>query len=66
MKMQTLKDLYIDELKDIYDAEHQILKALPKMAKEATHDELKAAIEAHLEQTEGQIERLEQSQGHEM
>jgi ferritin-like metal-binding protein YciE len=60
MKMQTLKDLYIDELKDIYDAEQQIAKALPKMAKEATNDELRAAIEGHLEQTMGQIERLEQ------
>jgi ferritin-like metal-binding protein YciE len=60
MKMQTLKDLYIDELKDIYDAENQIVKALPKMAKEAGNEELRAAIEQHLDQTQTQIERLEQ------
>jgi ferritin-like metal-binding protein YciE len=60
MKMQTLKDLYIDELKDMYDAENQIVKALPKMAKEATNEELRAAIEQHLDQTQTQIERLEQ------
>jgi ferritin-like metal-binding protein YciE len=60
MKMQTLKDLYIDELKDVYDAENQIAKALPKMAKEASNEELRAAIEQHLDQTQTQIERLEQ------
>ena len=60
MKMQTLKDLYLDELKDIYDAEQQLTKALPKMAKEATNEELRAAIEQHLDQTQTQIERLEQ------
>jgi ferritin-like metal-binding protein YciE len=60
MKMNTLKDLYLDELRDVYDAENQILKALPKMAKEATNEELKAAIELHLDQTQTQIERLEQ------
>src|SRR5829696_4289225 len=60
MKMQTLKDLYLDELKDTYDAEQQLLKALPKMAKEATNEELRAAMEQHLDQTQTQIERLEQ------
>lgn len=60
MKMQTLKDLYLDELKDTYDSEQQIVKALPKMAKEATNEELRAAIEQHLDQTQTQIERLEQ------
>ena len=60
MKMQTLKDLYLDELKDTYDAEHQILKALPKMAKEASNEELRAAFEQHLDQTQTQVERLEQ------
>src|SRR3954465_14048816 len=60
MKMQTLKDLYIDELKDVYDAENQIAKALPKMAKAAGNEELRAAIEQHLDQTQTQIERLEQ------
>jgi ferritin-like metal-binding protein YciE len=60
MKMNTLKDLYLDELKDVYDAEQQIAKALPKMAKEATNEELRAAVEQHLDQTQTQIERLEQ------
>lgn len=60
MKMNTLKDLYLDELKDVYDAENQLLKALPKMAKEATNEELRAAIEQHLDQTQTQVERLEQ------
>ncbi|MGV3771452.1 MAG: ferritin-like domain-containing protein [Verrucomicrobiales bacterium] len=59
MKMETLQELYVDELKDIYDAENQLLKALPKMAKAATNEELRAAFEEHLEQTQGQIERLE-------
>src|SRR4051812_13928019 len=60
MKMQTLKDLYIDELKDTYDSENQILKALPKMAKAAGNEELRAAFEQHLDQTQTQIERLDQ------
>jgi ferritin-like metal-binding protein YciE len=60
MKMNTLKDLYLDELKDVFDAENQIAKALPKMAKEATNEELRAAIEQHIDQTQTQIERLEQ------
>jgi ferritin-like metal-binding protein YciE len=60
MKMQTLKDLYLDELKDTYDAEQQLLKALPKMAKEASNEELRAAFEQHLDQTQTQVERLEQ------
>lgn len=60
MKMNTLQDLYLDELKDIYDAENQLLKALPKMAKTAENEELSAAIEQHLDQTQSQIERLEQ------
>src|SRR6476469_4557603 len=60
MKMQTLRDLYIDELKDIYDAENQIVKALAKMAKAASNEELRAAFEQHLDQTQTQIERLEQ------
>jgi ferritin-like metal-binding protein YciE len=59
MKMKTLKDFYIDELKDLYDAENQILKALPKMAKAASSDELRAAFEEHLEQTQTHVERLD-------
>lgn len=57
--METLRDLLIDELKDVYDAEHQIVKALPKMVKAAENDKLQKAFEDHLEETKGQIERLE-------
>lgn len=72
MKMETLQELYVEQLKDIYDAENQLMKALPKMAKEAKNEELKAAFEQHLEQTEEQISRLdkifeelgEKSKGH--
>jgi ferritin-like metal-binding protein YciE len=60
MELETLRDLYIDELKDLYSAESQILKALPRMIKAASHPELKRAFETHLKQTEGQVRRLEQ------
>ncbi|GAC1657032.1 MAG: hypothetical protein NVS4B3_23250 [Gemmatimonadaceae bacterium] len=60
MELETLKDLYIDELKDLYSAETQLVKALPRMAKAATHPELKKAFETHLRQTEQQVKRLEQ------
>jgi ferritin-like metal-binding protein YciE len=56
----TLTDLFMDSLKDILFAERQILKALPKMARAATSTDLKTAIQSHRDQTEGQIERLEQ------
>jgi len=56
----TLHDAFIDELRDTYDAEKQLLKALPKMAKAASSPELKAAFESHLEETRGQVQRLEQ------
>ena len=59
MKMETLQELYVEQLRDIYDAENQLMKALPKMAKTATNEELKAAFEHHLEQTEEQITRLD-------
>ncbi|HEV8543902.1 MAG TPA: ferritin-like domain-containing protein [Verrucomicrobiae bacterium] len=59
MKMETLKDLYLDELRDVYDAENQLTKALQKMAKSATNEELKGAFEHHLEQTQEHISRLE-------
>jgi ferritin-like metal-binding protein YciE len=59
-KLSSLDDLLVHELQDIYHAEGQILKALPKMAKAATHPDLKAAFEEHRLQTEGQVERLEQ------
>ena len=56
---EGLKELYIDELKDIYNAENQLLKALPKMAKAAQSEELRDAITSHLEETEGHVERLQ-------
>lgn len=59
MKLKTLKDLYVEELRDLYSAENQIVKALPKMAKAASSPELKAAFEQHLQETKGQVERLE-------
>jgi ferritin-like metal-binding protein YciE len=60
MKLNTLEELYISELRDLYSAENQLLKALPKMAKGASSPELKDAFEKHLEQTKGHVERLEQ------
>jgi len=58
-KMTTLEDMFVEELRDIYNAEKQLLKALPKMAKAASSEELRKAFEDHLEQTEGQVERLD-------
>ena len=60
MQHEALRDLYIDELRDIYSAETQLVKALPKMAKAATSDELRSGFEEHLEQTRGHVSRLEQ------
>lgn len=57
--MQSLRELMIDELKDLYSAENQILKALPKMIKKATSEELKSGFEKHLKETEGHVERLD-------
>jgi ferritin-like metal-binding protein YciE len=59
MAEKDLNDLFLDTLKDIYYAEKQILKALPKMAKAANSDKLRAAFEKHHDETEGQLERLE-------
>jgi len=59
-KEKTLDDLFLDTLKDIYYAERKILRALPKMARAAQSEELKAAFQQHKEETEGQIERLQQ------
>lgn len=59
-EQKTLDDLFLDTLKDIYYAERQIVKTLPKMAKAATAPELKAGFEQHLSETEGHVERLEQ------
>jgi ferritin-like metal-binding protein YciE len=60
MPLDSLHGLYVDELKDLYSAENQLLKALPKMAKKASAPELKAAFTEHLEVTRTQVERLEQ------
>jgi ferritin-like metal-binding protein YciE len=59
MELETLKDLYIHELKDLYSAEKQITKALPKMAKAASNKKLAAGFEEHLEQTKEHVARLE-------
>jgi ferritin-like metal-binding protein YciE len=59
MADESLKDLYIDELKDLYSAETQLVKALPKMAKAATSPDLQAGFEEHLEQTKTHVQRLE-------
>jgi ferritin-like metal-binding protein YciE len=56
----TLHDAFLDELRDTYDAEKQLVKALPKMAKAASSPELRSAFESHLEETRGHVERLEQ------
>jgi ferritin-like metal-binding protein YciE len=60
MEQNQLKELYVDELRDIYNAENQLIKALPKMAKAAASEELRAGFEEHLEQTKGHAQRLEQ------
>ncbi len=59
MKLNTLEDLFIHELKDLYSAETQLIKALPKMAKAASNDELQTAFEEHLMQTENHVRRLQ-------
>lgn len=58
-KLNTLQDVYIDALRDIYNAEVQITKALPRIMKSIAHGELKSALESHLEETEGHVERIE-------
>lgn len=59
MELEHLMDLYVDELKDVYNAEKQLLRALPKMAKKAEHPELRQAFENHHAMTEEQVRRLE-------
>ena len=59
--INSLKDLLIDELRDLYSAETQLVKALPKMAKAASNDDLKQGILAHLEETRGHVDRLDRS-----
>lgn len=60
MEHNELKELYIDELRDLYDAENKLVKALPKLANAANSDKLRAGFEEHLEQTRGHVERLEE------
>lgn len=60
MKSNSLQELYLGELRDLYDAEHQIIKALPKMISKTSSEELKSALTEHLEVTRRQAERLEQ------
>jgi ferritin-like metal-binding protein YciE len=60
MSVETLEELLIDELKDLYSAEKQIVRSLPKLAKAATSPELQQALLSHLEETKGQVERLDQ------
>ncbi|WP_459618807.1 YciE/YciF ferroxidase family protein [Bordetella sp. 2513F-2] len=59
MSVKSIEDLFLHELSDIYSAEKQLTKALPKMARAATNPELSAGFEAHLEETQGQIERID-------
>ena len=60
MEMDSLRKLYVDELKDLYSAEKQILQALPRMAKKAKNAQLKQAFELHVQETQKQVERLDQ------
>jgi ferritin-like metal-binding protein YciE len=60
MKLDSLKKLYLEELRDLYSAETQLVKALPKMVKGASSDELKQALRDHLEQTKKHVERLDE------
>ncbi len=60
MKLESLRDLYLTELKDLYDAENRIVKALPKMVENAKSADLRSAFEKHLEQTRQHVSRLEQ------
>ena len=59
MEMESLQDLLIEEMRDLYSAENQLTKALPKMARKATNPELKQAFETHLRETQGHVQRLQ-------
>lgn len=59
MKIMTLEDLYLDQIQDMHSCERQLIKALPKMVKAASHPELKAAFASHLVETKGQLDRLD-------
>ena len=60
MNVQTIEDLFVEQIQDLYDAEQRLVKALPKMAEASTNSELRSAFENHLRQTEGHMQRLEQ------
>ncbi len=60
MALESLQDLFVEQLRDLYSAENQLVKALPKMAKASDSEELKAAFQSHLEETKGHVERLSQ------
>ena len=60
MAVETLSELFVEQLRDLYDAENQLIKALPKMAEGATSDELRQGFEEHLEQTKAHAQRIEQ------
>lgn len=59
--MESVRELLIEQMRDLYDAEKQLVKALPKLAKTASNEQLKEAFESHLEQTKGHVQRLEQA-----
>jgi len=63
MQMNDLQDLLVENLKDLYSAEKQLLRALPKVAKSAENDQLRQAVEKHIRETEGHVQRLEQVLG---
>jgi ferritin-like metal-binding protein YciE len=60
MRIETMQDLFIEQIQDLYDAEERLVKALPKMAEAANSSELRKAFEDHLKETKGQVQRLEQ------
>ena len=60
MQHNALMELYVDELKDLYDAENRLVKAIPKMAKAASSEKLRSGFEEHLEQTRGHVDRLKE------
>jgi len=60
MKIETLRDLYVEQLHDLYSAETQLVEALPKMAKAASHPQLQSAFQEHLMQTKTHVQRIEQ------
>jgi ferritin-like metal-binding protein YciE len=59
MQMESLQELLIEEMRDLYSAENQLLKAMPRMAKKASNPQLKKAFETHMKETEGQVQRLQ-------